>query len=258
MDSSKQFLKLPNAGKKLLLDYVKNKKKDTLLKGVLENIATQKTMKSKSVRRSVFRGLMRNFLSFSNVDMVLIEATQEQQQAYSDSITKALKKQRENIIDKSLLTNIFNTDMLMALLITSGLRVQELLSGDSKFEDGKIFFKLEKKEGDAWYEIFPLVSAKKWWLRYQNMKVDKASLAVKGQIDILNRRLHKVIPEDFYKRSSHIARAIYARYMYRFRNPENLTLSNVISLALNHENQDASTHYGYIKFADDVVDDIRI
>ena len=257
MNELKQFHKLPIASKAILTEYETNKDKNKLFDAVNANVATQKTVSSQSVRRSIFRGILRKHFKMTDGQMKKIEATSENKQEYFNTLKVGLNKQRVNEVNKSLLQKILSQDAINYLLITSGLRIQELIGNESKFENDKIYFKINKKITSDFYEIKPIINGKKWFKIYKLMKLNISDRPITSVVNGLNKRLKRIIPDDFYKRSSHINRAIFVAYSVKFRNPNNLTPPQVISKILRHNGIGSSTHYQYIKLADDVNDFIE-
>jgi hypothetical protein len=257
MNELKQFKKLSIAGKAILTEYEKDKNKTKLFDDINANVETQNTVSSKSVRRSIFRGILRNYFKLTDRQMNKIEATTETKQEYFDTSKVSLSKQRVGEVDKELLQKILSQDTINYLLITSGLRIQELLFNESKFEKGKIYFKINKKKTIKFYEIKPIINSKKWYNIYKLMKLNIINRPMVSIVNGLNKRLKKIIPIDFYKRSSHINRAIFVAYSVKFRNPDKLPAPQLISKILHHNNTNSSAHYQYIKLADDVDDFIK-
>ena len=123
MEQTKQFIKLPKKAKEILTTFKTNNNINVLFASILENIGTQKTLKSIHVRRSEFRGILRNHFNMSDKDMEPIAATVDQKQAYFDSNISGFKRQKESVVDEALIKAIMNTSPICKLLIQSGLRV---------------------------------------------------------------------------------------------------------------------------------------
>jgi hypothetical protein len=257
MNDLKQFNKLPMSGRAILTEYEMHKDKNELFNAINANVATQKTVSSKSVRRAIFRGILRRHFKMADDQMKKIESTEESKHEYFNVLKSGFEKQRVNTIDKSLLQKISSQDIINYLLMTSGLRIRELIDNESKFENGKIYFKIDKKITSDFYEIKPIINGEKWYKTYQLMKLNISNRPITSVINGLNKRLKRVIPADFYKKSSHICRAIFAAYSIKFRNPDKLTSPQLITKILRHNVIGSSTHYQYIKLSDDVDDFIE-
>ena len=251
MQASKQFAKLPKAGQAIMTAYANDGNKSKLFSSIRANVLTQNTVKSTSVRRSIFRGLLRNHFDMSETDLSPIEATEEQKQAYFDSNNTGFARQTESTLNKALLKKLLKVQILK-LLITSGLRVSEILDNDSKIEDGIISFKLNKKVGSEWFTVHTVIPSKKWYIAYKRMKTSYAGKTSTGIVGGLNKMIKTIVPASFYKKSTHICRAIYIKYQYKHNNPNGLPMPQLIQKYLNHANAVSSIHYNYVKLDDDV------
>ena len=253
MLSSKQFIKLPANGKAIMTAFARDSDKTKLFESINKNILTQKTINSSSVRRSVFRGLLRNHFGMSEVDLEPIEATVHQKQLYWDATHNNISRQHTDTVNKALILKLMR-NRTVKLLLTSGLRVTELLSNDSKFEDGDVVFRLNKKKGRGWYCITTLIPSAKWWSLYKKMKIDYNDSLPNAIVGAINKRIKDMVPVDFYKKSSHLCRAVYVKYLYKHRNPVKHTLPYLIMRNLHHENTMSASHYQYIELSADVND----
>jgi hypothetical protein len=252
MNEAKQFLKLPYSGRQILEDYENHQNKNKLFKLINSNIKTQKTISSKSVRRATFRGLLRKYLNFDDSEMVKIEASKKDKQLYFNTINEGLARQRINTVDKELIKKIIVSDKINLLLMTSGLRIQELTENESKYVNNIIYFKINKKINSKFYKIYPIIEPSKWWKIYQVIKSELIGKISSSTVGEINKKLNEVIPENFYKRSSHINRAIYVKFYTKFLNSDNLTPPQLIKKILHHSGSNSSAHYQYINLADDV------
>jgi integrase len=256
MEDSKQFVKLPKVARAILVNYRTHKNKTTLFDAIKINLDTQKTIRSRQVRLSTFRGLLRNFFAITDAQMKPIETTAEEKQNYHDILKTGFKKQKENVINKSLIVNIMNTADVLKLMILSGLRIGEILDNPMKFVKGEVYFKLNKKENSKYHKIFVIGDKKLWIKKLRALRKQYKDVSSNVVIDRINVLLKDVIPETFYKTSTHIARAIYARYVKKFIEPE-ATLPQVIMEYLNHDNVSASVFYNHIVLDNDVDDFLR-
>lgn len=254
MQQSKQFLKLPATGRQILTEFMADNDKHKLLKNILKNIDSQLTINSKFVRRSTFRGLLRKHFKLTNEQMKPIESNTTDKQLYHDTLQASVNSQHIDIINKELLQKLLNHNQIGYLLLTSGLRINELLSSESKIVDEKIFFKITKKQSAKFYMIDTIIKPDKWYQLYKIMKLSIAGRPATSVMNGLNKQLKKIIPTTFYKRSSHIYRAIYVKYKFKFQNQTNQPTPQTIRRLLHHENFGSSAHYDYIKLDDDVDD----
>ena len=252
---SKQYLKLSKSARKVLDDYVSSGKKRQLFKDIKENVATQNTLKSRHTRQSIFRGLLRKYFDFTDEHMKPIAFTEDEKQNYFDSNQQGLQQHRETTINAELIDKIIKIHPLCYLMVTSGRRAGELLDNDVKFDDGKVFMKLNKKrDTGVWYPIHILGSLDHWKTIYEQVKNSKkSSISI---INSVNVGLKHIIPKAFYKRSSHICRAIYIRYIYQYHNPNNKTLPYIIQKYLHHESGESGAYYHHVVLDDDVPKDM--
>ena len=256
MNESKQFLKLSKSAKKILTDYEDDEDKAELFKSIKANVKSQKTIASKTVRRSTFRGLLRKWFNFTDKEMLKIESSKKEKQAYFDTKVYSISLQKINIVDSELIEKMMMSDIINLLLMTSGLRIQELTMNKSKFVDNIIYFKIDKKIVSEYYKIYPIIENSRWWTIYESMKQENVKRNVNAIIATVNRKLKPIIPSDFYKRSSHINRGIYVNFYIKFLNNDNLPPPQLTMKILNHGNTNSSAHYQYIQLADDVKSDI--
>ena len=218
--SSKSFLKLSKSARNIIDNYYHNEEKtnkEELFEAIIANVATQKTIGSKHTRLSIFRGLLRNYFNMSDEDMKPIDRSDQQKQEYFEHNRRSFNNQHEDIITHSLFKEIIK-DPICYLMVTCGRRIGELLDNDVRFNNGTVFMKLnKKKDADVLYPIHILGCLEKWKAIYHNCIVlnkKRPSIVV---INEVNTRLKMLLPISFYKRSSHICRAIYIRYIYKFK-----------------------------------------
>jgi len=250
--SSKSYVKLSKAARKILDTYDTTNNTENLFEDIITNVATQKTIGSKHTRLSVFRGLLRKYFNMSDEDMKPIDRSDDEKQAYFESNRRGFYNQHEDIITYDLLKEIIH-DPICYLMVTSGRRIGELLDNEVQFNNGSVFMKLNKKKDcDVLYPIHILGCLEKWKAMYHNCRVVKNKRSSIAIINEVNTRLKMLLPIGFYKKSSHICRAIYIKYIYKFKSDKS-TLPQIISKYLHHESPAASIYYNHVILADDVV-----
>jgi len=256
METSKAFLRLPIASRGVLTRYKTDRDLTKLFSAINSDIASQNTIQSRGVRRSSYRGILRNVFKMSNAQMVQIEAQDTEKQDYFNALKAGQNNQHEDKVDLKLLNQIMAVSPIMELMIRSGLRISELLDNQSKLTKKRVQFKLNKKKDNAFYDIKIIGSIPRWNELYKKLKADLDKTPSKSTIDKINLKLKDIIPSTFYKQSSHIGRAIYARYLYKFKSGdiENWTLPRIISTFLHHDNTNASAYYQHVVLCDDVGD----
>ena len=260
MESSKQFLRLPKASKAFLISYKKDRDMKKLFKSILTDIDTQNTISSRSVRRSTYRGLLRTVFKLSDDQMIPIEASNSEKQEYFDKSKVAIESQHEEIVNLALLKHIIAVSPVCELMVRSGLRISELLDNTAKFTKRTVKFKLNKKKTKEFHTIKIIGSLSDWEEKYRKLKIRFKDRSTKQIIDSVNLKLKKILPDGFYKRSSHLCRAIYIRYLYKFKSGADakFTFPQIISKYLHHDSVGASSYYQHIVLADNVTDFLKV
>jgi hypothetical protein len=253
MENSKQFIKLPVKGQNILTAFKTNGDRGELFKSITENLETQRTISSRQVRVSISRGLLRKYFELTDEDMSAIEPTADEKQKYNDRLVEGYKNQHENLISQTLIQDIMDTSDVMKLMIRSGLRIGELLDNPMKIVRGNVYFELNKKLDSKYYKIHIIGKKKEWVDEYREMKKTYKNVSLKTISDRINLKLKNIIPEGFYKRSTHISRAICVQYINKFKDNK-LTLPQVITQYLHHENPSASVHYQHTVLDKDMPD----
>lgn len=254
MEENKQFNKLPNAGKAIMLKFQKTGDRTGLFKDINENVATQNTSCSKVVRTAQYVGLLKKLFAMTDADLVPIQITDNEYQKYNKKLANNFdENQHESIVNMTLFNSLLNINDLSYLLLTSGRRINEILKSNVIFDDDKkaVRIVLSKKLKEVPTDIYLIAPYDQWKDTYMRLitGTDISNAAV-----YLNNRLKFVIPDNFYKRSSHLLRAIYCRYIHSFRNPEKKTLPQIIGRYLNHDTFSSAAHYQHVVFDDSMFD----
>ncbi len=247
MEYNKSYQRLPVPDRIALIDLRNDKEK--LFNHIINSINSQKTIKSKAVRRAVFRGLLRNYLNYTNADLIPIDSSKEDKQLYYDSNIAGLQKQHESKIDIATLSLIISQP-IMYLLTMSGLRINELLSNayilDTSIPN-TVKFKLNKKKNSGYYNIYIIGSLPKWKKLFIKIRAEVSNTVAINIINKTNKILKTIIPSTFYKQSSHIARGLYTLIIKALIETD-MTTPNIIAKYLHHERLTASVHYQNITF----------
>jgi len=140
------------------------------------------------------------------------------------------------------------------LMIRSGLRISEVLDNTARCTKTTVKFRLNKKVSNEFHDIKIIGPVSEWVEMYKKMKADFKGRDSKAVTDSINLKLKKILPADFYKRSSHICRAIYVRYLYKFKAGEiaKWTFPQIITKFLHHDNTAASSYYQHVILDKDV------
>ena len=144
MEDTRSFIKLPIRSRGILKTFQTEKDEVKLFKLINEDINSQKTISSKQVRRSQYRGILRNIFHMSDDDMKLIQSTEEQKQEYFDVSKNSIKRQKEHKVNLALFKQIMSISTICELMIRSGLRITELLENESRINK-TVRFRLNKK-----------------------------------------------------------------------------------------------------------------
>lgn len=253
MESAKTFKKLPSGAREILIKFKSDGDRDALFSGIRGSVLMQNTEASKHTRQSTFRGLLRTYFNMSNEDMSPIEFTTEEKQGYHELNKQGSERRHEDVIDLALFKAILNVSDWTYLMCTSGLRLNELHDGVD-IRGGDVWATLSKKAEDITVKIHIIGDIPLWIAKYNALDRSVALTAVNVKI---NRYLKKIMPSTMYKTSSHICRALYARYLVDF-DKSNDTQSNIMKKYLHHESSKTTVYYDHVRFADDVTDFLRV
>lgn len=255
MEQSKQFKRLPKAGRTIIIKFKQERKRKPLFDAVIADINSQNTINSRSVRRSNYRAILRTWFKFTDAELKPIEAHSEEKQRYFDKLKESAERKEEDIINKALLDRIMSIDVC-ELLIRSGLRVSELVENKFQFTKNAVRFQLNKKEDSKYYhDIHILGDIKTWQNKFNNMRTYYKGKTNKQVYDKINRALKQIIPVGFVKRSTHICRAIYVRMLYKFKRGTYYSrwgFPRIIQTFLHHDNLTSTAYYEHIQLSDDV------
>lgn len=249
MEELRSFKKFSPSTKQILIRFKEDGDRDALFENIKANVLTQNTIASKHTRQSAFRGILRNIFRMSDADMEPISFNSEQKQAYHDLNKESFQARHEDVIDRALFEAIVTSTDWAYLLCTSGLRISELHSA-VEIKNNDVYATIAKKKDVVVEKIHILGDVDKWISKYNALDKGKEISATNMYV---NRKLKSVIPDTFYKVSSHICRAIYARYVVTFKS-NNGTQSNLIKKHLHHDSASVSAHYDHVRFGPDVID----
>jgi len=258
LSDRKQFIKLPNNLKKTFTDLeAKQIDLEDVFRVFLNHIDTQKTIKSKSVLRSTLRGILRVHFNLTNEELKPIEASDQEKQDYHDSNKVSLEVQYMCNVSAKIITDMMK-DPILSLLLYSGRRIGELLSNEYEIRDGDFYILLNKTNGglnsDAigFHKIFLLCPTEMFKERLIALRGSYIDRTEKYVVNLVNVAIKNILPNDFYKKSSHITRSIYARYIFQFMNPDKHPLPYIVTKYLNHGSNMASIFYQHITLDQDV------
>jgi len=247
--TSSQYLRLTKPDQKIFKDFDEDKNREKLFKSLRESLKKQKNFACMHTRQSTYRGLLRKQFGFSNEDLKPIDFTDEQRQKYYELTQRGFDRQTEDVVTLDMIKRLVSVDDILYLMITSGRRISEILKNRVIFwKNGEVLIELNKKKKIQFHSIRILGSVEKWKEIYSRLDTTKNLSQLNTHI---NKMLKVVFPGNFYKRSSHICRAIYARYLYDFKTT-NETLPQIIKKYLNHESAKDSVYYNHVLLAPDV------
>ena len=247
MESTTQFKKLPRLARELLLKFRRDANITQLFVDIKANVDTQTTHGSKIVRTAQFIGILKRHFDFSEKDVAPIQISKDDYDQYNKKLKKNFEtKQHESVIDLELFNAILGVNDLSFLLLTSGARVNEILQKVVDFKDDNVFIELSKKRNDTietkMHKVLLLCPLDEWRTRYELLKAGNLT----NEASYLNRMLKNIIPKEFYKKSSHLLRSVYCRFVYEFLNPKNRTLSQIITKYLGHDTTNSAAHYQHV------------
>lgn len=241
------YKKIPRKAKDFIDAYAEDGDRDKLFKNVKENVATINTMKGRYVRQSEFRSLLRKGFNFTHDDLKPVKFTKAESAEFNRSMKQSVHAVQQTTLNRQHVQGIIDGSSLAYCLCTSGLRYNELVRGVS-FRDGVPYVKLSKKDdgGNVANITIPVKiigDVDKWIENYGRIKRDHSDSGLRRAV---GKVIAKNTPDTLHKKSTHLCRAIYARYIYQFMNYQNQTLGVVIENYLNHDNAASAVHYEYI------------
>jgi len=153
--------------------------------------------------------------------------------------------QVEKIIDLKESDHLI--DLALYLLLVSGRRTNELIN--AKFFRGK-HKKHIKIIGLSKSKInsceFPILISRQRFMKlinyFQNLDVNKNTFSV-----LLNRRIKKLLGQKW---TAHKLRKVYAKYLYKYNNPDNMKINSFIKNVLCHSTIESSLNYTDVKLND--------
>lgn len=138
-------------------------------------------------------------------------------------------------------------EMYIYLMFITGRRLREILDGQFKNKKGsklismKGIKKSRKKElENQEVEIIPLVAKTKFFRIYKKLKNIIKYSNIKHIENNLQKNIKKLLGSNW---KTHDLRRLYAMYMFKFRNPERLTLNPFLQKVLHHSSIENSINY---------------
>jgi hypothetical protein len=255
--ADKGYVRLPAAGKRLIEAYAETGDLDKLFSSIKINVETQKTNGGRIVRASQFVGLLKRTPFELTVDeLEPIQVSDGDYKKYNSDLNKNfMDNQHESTISLGLFNSLVICCDLSYLLMVSGRRVSELTDSKWVFDiDGNAAYCELMKSRDSTPKLTKVYLLSGDVVEFQKRYLRFKSDETKQPASALNHDLKTIIPDGVYKRSSHIYRTLYARYIYQFRNPSRKTLSQIIAAYLGHNSVTSSGHYQHIVFSSEMID----
>ncbi len=177
--------------------------------------------------------------------------TELTQRVLSENVTRR-DNQTMMQVDRDMLVEIAkfksgrnSTQLAIWIMMVSGRRVSEVANGKFVVKKGSknIFFKgMLKKRTDVQgeHELFLLTSKTTFRKVYQKFKQMMKGRSSATLNDTVNKKLKSMFGPEM---RSHKLRGIYANYIIKFHNPENLKPNTVIMNALGHSTTTTSLSY---------------
>jgi hypothetical protein len=248
---SKNYISLPLAGKRIIDNFHSTGNRTELFNSIKDNVDEMNKSTTKYIRQSAFRGALKNLFGFTEEDLLPIKFTIEESNAYNNELHERMDERKQMTISAGILRDMIQADPVIELLCRSGVRIAELferitVTGRTVYVDAyKKAPNMRRPE-----ELHILGSIDDWIMKYNSL--DKSNLSASSRK--VNRKLKSILGYDNEKQSSHLCRAIFARYVYQFENTQNMTLDTVIRRYLHHDSMIAAIHYQYLLLTPDVQD----
>lgn len=249
--TARNYLSMPIVCRRILDDYYNTGDKRELFLSIKANVNKMGKDSTRYTRQSSFRGALKNLFNFTEADMEPIKFTIEESTAFNNELNSRLDDKTEMKIDASTLRDMIQAEPIIELLCRSGVRIAELFERIT-IVGSTVYIEAYKKGPDKRVpeELHILGDTDDWIRKYK--AVDLSNLSASSRK--INRKLKMIIPSDQEKQSSHLCRAIYARYVYQFENDNDLPLNTIIRKYLHHDSGISAIHYQYVVLASDVKD----
>lgn len=224
-----------------------------LIKYITDNYKNEKTITNKLSLIKKYSGKFKDkeFSSMIVPDkLITLKARKENTNMQENR--KRLEVDKETI-DKLLSFRNSNdlTELIFYLLFTLGRRISEILEGnvENKKKCKGLFFtgiKKLRKESDKNIEVCiePIDTKTNVYKAYKKMKLKLKNVNINNLKRKLNRDIKKIDPEF----KLHTLRSLYANYLFKYRNKENLNFNGFIKEKLNHKSLESSFGYNFINF----------
>jgi hypothetical protein len=256
-NSSREYNNLPKIAKAYIDDYYNDRNLNKLIDNIFINLKTQKTIKSKFVRKNIFKTLLTRYFNLTKKEIHKLIPTEEETIEYHNTINTSFKERKPLLITNNLLSDFLQVEEFY-LMISSGCRFSELFGKDNlQIKDNKIYIKILKKRGGKVEIIEPkLITPQYNFIKvYNSISNDISNIRKYNRI--IKRIMKKnnysddIINNPNYKTSTHLMRNIYSDLVYKFYNTDNKIKPNIIKDRLHHSNFSSSQHYNNVKFSDD-------
>ena len=248
---SKNYLSLPSAGRRILDDFHSSGNRTELFNSIKDNVSEMRKPSTQYIRQSAFRGALKNLFNFTDTDLLPIKFTIAESSAFNAALQERKDERTQMTVTAGTLRDMIQSDPVVELLCRSGVRIAELFE-QITVTGRTVYVNAYKKAPNMRRpeELYILGSVDDWIVKYNAL--DKSNLSASSRK--VNRKLKTILGDDSEKSSSHLCRAIYARYIYQFENTENRTLDAIIKKFLHHDSAVASLHYQYLLLTPDVQD----
>ena len=243
---------LPAASKAFIDAFADNSDHDEVFKQILLAVKKITPYRKAYKRQSQYRVLLRDEFKLSPADLMPLKATAEQSAKYNAELMVNRKPTPETTINRSLLQTIIDSSITANLLCRSGLRISELIN-NVDIVDGVPHATISKTRRVVKLKLPMniLGSTSEWIDMYKLFKESSSGVLDNTVVSYVNVAIRHAVPKTFPKRSSHLCRAIYAAYRYKFDNDDKNVVSASIRQSLNHTTKGSAENYQYIKLSAD-------
>jgi integrase len=221
---------------------------------IMKNYKNERTITNKV---SLIKKMAQEKFKDKEFTALLVPKKEITQKARADN-NKLQEKRKRLDISKDLINKLFSfhdskniSELIFYLLFMTGRRISELLT--AKFINKKkckgvyisgLKKKRNKEDSNKEYCIYVIDPKTKVLRSYDKMKKK-----ISGKnLDNLTRKLNRDIKKLDPRFKLHILRSLYANYLYKYRNKENLNFNGFIKEKLNHTTLSSSFGYNFIHF----------
>lgn len=253
------YKKIPRVARNILDTYESDRDINVLFDAIKAHVDTYSNPSTAYVRISEFRSLLKKYFNLTPDDLIPIQQTKTQTEDYNKALFNKHQSRRELTVSVDIFNRIMGLGVIPELLCRSGLRINELLN-NVDIRNGRVYVQISKKRlsnreaskaaeaaeasANTPVEVFILGKTRDWIAKYEDM--NPRNVKHETLVTYVNKNLKLIIPAEFPKRSSHICRALYARFIYQFLNKSHKQFFQITREFLHHNSDASSNSYTYL------------